>query len=142
MNMQTILIIEDDTNLIELYQTKFLMEQYNVLTASDGSVGIETAVEKKPDVILLDILMPNVNGFEVLKGLKDHAETKDIPVVVYTNLGSSDSDEKRELAFSLGAADYLIKALHEPEAIVERINKILKPKADMVKSEKLSEEKE
>ena len=123
--MHTILIIEDDPNLVDLYQTKFTMEKYTVLTASDGAKGIETAIAQQPNVILLDILMPNVNGFEVLKELKDHTETKDIPVIVYTNLGSSDSDEKRELAFSLGAADYLIKALHEPDSIVERVNKLL-----------------
>ena len=123
--MTTILIIEDDTNLIDLYETKFRLEKYEVLTASDGEAGVAKAVESKPDVIMLDILMPHVNGFEVLKQLKDHKETKDIPVLVYTNLGSSDSDEKRELAFSLGAADYLVKALHEPESIVERVNQLV-----------------
>lgn len=124
--MTSILIIEDDINLTELYQAKFGMENFEVFTAPDGEKGVETAIAKQPNVILLDILMPNVNGFEVLKELKNHPETKDIPVVVYTNLGSSDSDEKRELAFSLGAADYLVKALHEPDAIVERINKLVK----------------
>jgi DNA-binding response OmpR family regulator len=123
--MRKILIIEDDNNLVDLYQAKFTIEKFDVLTASDGAQGIETAVREQPDVILLDVLMPNVNGFEVLKNLKDHPETKDIPVVVYTNLGSNDSDEKRELAFSLGAADYLIKALHEPESIVTRINELM-----------------
>lgn len=125
--MRQILIIEDDINLTELYQAKFSMEDFQVLTAADGAKGIEAAVAEKPDIILLDILMPNVNGFEVLKELKEHQETKDIPVIVYTNLGTTDSDERRELAFSLGAADYLIKALHEPDAIVERVNQILKP---------------
>lgn len=126
--MSKILIIEDDANLVELYETKFSMEKYEVVTASDGEQGIEKAMKEQPTVILLDILMPNVNGFEVLKELKDHKETKDIPVLVYTNLGSSDSDEKRELAFSLGAADYLVKALHEPDSIVERVNELLSPK--------------
>jgi DNA-binding response OmpR family regulator len=128
--MNTILIIEDDTNLIDLYETKFRLEKYTVLTADDGEAGVKKAVESQPDVIMLDILMPHVNGFEVLKKLKDHKETKDIPVLVYTNLGSSDSDEKRELAFSLGAADYLVKALHEPESIVERVNQLTKKNTD------------
>ncbi len=127
--MNRILIIEDDINLSELYQAKFGMEGYQVETAADGKEGIERAIALQPDAILLDILMPNVNGFEVLKSLKEHEETKEIPVVVYTNLGSSDSDEKRELAFSLGAADYLVKALHEPDAIVSRVGAILSPKA-------------
>lgn len=126
--MRKILIIEDDLNLIELYETKFKMEDFSVLTAADGAEGLSKAGKEQPDVILLDILMPNVNGFEVLKELKAKPETKNIPVLVYTNLGSSDSDEKRELAFSLGAADYLVKALHEPEAIVERVNLLLQPK--------------
>lgn len=124
--MTKILIIEDDINLIELYEAKFGMEKYEVVTASDGGKGIAKAIEEQPNVILLDILMPNVNGFEVLKELKEHQETKNIPVLVYTNLGSSDSDEKRELAFSLGAADYLVKALHEPDSIVERVNTLVK----------------
>ncbi len=125
--MNTILIIEDDPELTEMYQAQFSMQEYAVLTASDGAEGIERATDERPDVILLDILMPNVNGFEVLKKLKESPETKNIPVVVYTNLGSNDSDEKRELAFSLGAADYLIKALHEPNTILDRINSLLKP---------------
>ncbi len=124
--MSKILIIEDDINLIELYQAKFAMEEFEVMTASDGHEGAAKAVTEQPDVILLDILMPNVNGFEVLKELKQHAESKEIPVIVYTNLGSSDSDEKRELAFSLGAADYLVKALHEPDSIVDRVRELLK----------------
>lgn len=124
--MSKILVIEDDTNLIELYETRFKMEGYEVLTVADGQKGVEKAISEQPDVILLDILMPKVNGFEVLKGLKEHKQTADIPVLVYTNLGTSDSDEKRELAYSMGAADYLVKALHEPDAIVERINKLVK----------------
>jgi DNA-binding response OmpR family regulator len=112
-----------------MYQAKFMMEGFTVVTAEDGDKGIAAATSETPDIILLDILMPNVNGFEVLRQLKTQPETKNIPVVVYTNLGTSDADEKRELAFSLGASDYLVKALHEPESIVERINAILKPKA-------------
>lgn len=125
--MRKILIIEDDIHLTDLYQAKFTIEGFTVIAAGDGGLGIDAAVAQQPNVILLDILMPNVNGFEVLKELKTKSETKDIPVVVYTNLGSSDSDEKRELAFSLGAADYLVKALHEPDAIVARINQLVKP---------------
>lgn len=125
-----ILVIEDDTNLIELYETRFKMEGYEVVTVADGQKGVEKAVSEKPDVILLDILMPKVNGFEVLKGLKEHKQTADIPVLVYTNLGTSDSDEKRELAYSMGAADYLVKALHEPDAIVRRINQLVKTDKD------------
>ncbi len=127
--MSHILIIEDDINLIELYQAKFSLEEFEVTTASDGNEGVKKAISLQPQIILLDILMPNVNGFEVLKQLKNHQETKDIPVLVYTNLGSSDSDEKKELAFSLGAADYLVKALHEPGAIVERAKQLLQPKS-------------
>lgn len=126
--MSKILIIEDDTNLSDLYQAKFSMEDFAVVVANDGDQGIEMSVSEKPNIILLDILMPNVNGFEVLRQLKTHPETKDVPVIVYTNLGTTDADEKRELAFSLGAADYLVKALHEPESIVQRVNAILKPK--------------
>ncbi len=123
--MKKILIIEDDPNLVELYQTKFQMEGFAVETANDGSAGIERSKTVNPDIILLDILMPNVNGFEVLKELKKQEETAEVPVIVYTNLGTSDSDEKRELAFSLGAEDFLVKALHEPDAIVERVQALI-----------------
>lgn len=125
--MKNILIIEDDINLIELYQTKFALEGYEVITASDGQEGLEGAKVKRPDIILLDILMPNINGFEVLKQLKEFEGTKNIPVIVYTNLGTTDADAKRELAYSLGAADYLVKALHEPDAIVLRVKELLTP---------------
>jgi DNA-binding response OmpR family regulator len=128
--MSKILIIEDDGNLTDLYETQFSMQKYSVLTASDGAQGIEIAIDARPDVILLDVLMPQVNGFEVLKQLKAHKETKDIPVIVYTNLGSSDSDANRELAFSLGAADYLVKALHEPHTIAERVKVLLEGRSE------------
>ncbi len=133
--MKTILIIEDDINLVEMYQAKFSMEEFNVLTASDGAEGVAVALEEKPDVILLDILMPKVNGFEVLKQLKESPESRDIPVIVYTNVGTAESDERRDLAFSLGAADYLIKALHEPDAIVDRVNRLLTRPVDQTVEE-------
>lgn len=126
--MSKILVIEDDNNLSEMYTTKFTLEGFAVVTANDGDKGIVMASSETPDLILLDILMPNVNGFEVLRQLKTDPATKNIPVIVYTNLGTSDADEKRELAFSLGASDYLVKALHDPESIVQRINQILKPR--------------
>lgn len=126
--MSKILMIEDDPNLSDMYGARFELEGYTVAKAEDGDKGLAAAVNEAPDLILLDILMPNVNGFEVLRQLKTQPETKNIPVIVYTNLGTSEADEKRELAFSLGAADYLVKALHEPESIVQRINAILKPK--------------
>lgn len=127
--MNKILIIEDDTNLSEMYASQFTNKGFLVTVANDGNKGVETALNVKPEVILLDIIMPKVNGFEVLRRLKTEPELKDIPVLVYTNLGNKDADENRELAFSLGANDYLIKALNEPDAIVDRVRLLLKPKA-------------
>lgn len=123
--MTKILIIEDDSSLSQLYQTMFEDQEFAVLTASDGQQGIDTAVRERPAVILLDILMPKVNGFDVLKSLKNQVETKNIPIIIASNLGSSDSNANRQLALSLGAADYLVKALNEPQAIVDRVRQVV-----------------
>lgn len=115
-----ILLIEDDRDLAELYE-EVLSPQYDVELAFDGEQGGEMAKSKKPDLILLDILLPKVNGFDVLKRLKSDPETAGIPVVVLTNLGSKDVDDDKKLALLLGAEDYWVKAFHEPAEIIKKI---------------------
>jgi len=119
-----ILLIEDDPFLLSMYSTKFELEGYIVLSGSDGETGLRLASKEKGiDVILLDILMPKMNGFEVLEKLKAEVETKDVPVILLTNLNQKDEIEK---GLSLGADDYLIKAHFMPSEVVEKIKKVLK----------------
>ena len=122
--MKKILLIEDDLDLAELYE-EVLSTKYTVEVAGDGKQGLELAKKSKPDLILLDILLPEMNGFELLKVLKKDPETKDISVVILTNLGSKHVDEDKKLALLLGAEDYLVKAHHQPQEIVEKISSYL-----------------
>lgn len=121
--MKRILLIEDDQDLAELYE-EVLGGKYQVQTAYDGRQGLEMA-RKKPDLILLDILLPEVNGFELLKLLKTDPETKNIPVIVLTNLGSKNVDDDKRLALLLGAEDYWVKAYHNPEEIIAKVGSYL-----------------
>jgi len=117
-----ILIIEDDSFLLTMYATKFELENYQVITAEDGEKGLKLAQKEMPDIILLDILLPKLNGFEVLKALKEKFETKDIKVILLTNLSQRGEVQQ---GLSLGALDYLIKAHYMPSEVVEKVNKIL-----------------
>lgn len=117
-----VLIVEDDPFLSNIYQTKFDMEGFKVSTADNGQSGFDDAKKKKPDIILLDILLPKMDGFTVLEHLKADPEVKDIPVLLLTNLGQKDDVEK---GLKLGAVDYLIKAHFKPQETVDKVKKIL-----------------
>ena len=112
------LIVEDDVYLSDVYRTKFEKEGYEVKVSSDGESGVKTAIEWRPDIILLDIMLPKMDGFDVLEELKNHAETKSIPVIMWTN--KSDSTEA-ERAKKMGATEYLVKVYHTPTEIVDKI---------------------
>jgi DNA-binding response OmpR family regulator len=118
-----ILLVEDDPFLLNMYVTKFEMEGFSVVVADDGEKGVKSAVKELPDIILLDIMLPKMNGFEVLEKIKGADETKKIPVILLTNLSQKDEIEK---AASLGAVDYLIKAHFMPSEVVEKIKKVLR----------------
>ena len=120
-----ILLIEDEPLLISLYQEAFEEQPYHFDIADTGNDGLRSANDKRPDIILLDILLPGINGFEVLRKLKASAKTKDIPVIVLTNLGSEETDKDRQLALSLGAVDYLVKSYHTPEEVVQIVSEHL-----------------
>ena len=117
-----ILLIEDDPFLLSMYATKFEAEGFAVITADDGEKGLEAAKKTDANIILLDILMPKMNGFEVLEKLKADENTREIPVILLTNLNQKDEIEK---GLILGADDYLIKAHFMPSEVVTRIRKIL-----------------
>jgi CheY-like chemotaxis protein len=103
---KTILIIEDELPFRQIYRAAFDMHGYKVLEAEDGEEGLKTVKEKQPDLILLDIVMPKLSGFDVLTKLKSDPTTKDIPVVVYTVI---ENKAEIERALKLGANDYTIK---------------------------------
>jgi len=121
-NMKKILFIEDESALQKTFGEILKQEGYEMTSALNGEVGLRLAKTQKPDLILLDLILPRVHGFEVLKKLKEDKETKDIPVIVLTNLeGIGDIDK----ALELGATTYLVKAQYSLEEVVEKIKKAL-----------------
>jgi DNA-binding response OmpR family regulator len=117
-----ILLVEDDSFLLNMYATKFELENFDVVVAEDGEKGIRMAKTEKPDIILLDIMLPKIDGFDVLKALKKSQETSNLPVILLTNLSQKDDIDK---GLALGAVDFLIKAHFMPSEVVEKIKKIL-----------------
>lgn len=113
-----ILIIEDEEMLSTMYKIKFENEGYDVMVANDGAAGLEKAFSEHPDIILLDIIMPKIDGFAVLKKLRDSDETRNVPVILLTNLGQ---DEDVSRGKELGAVGYLIKANNTPSEVVEKV---------------------
>lgn len=122
MNTPKLLLVEDDRDLIEMYETKFKMEGFAVVKAENGLGVLELVKKEKPVIVLLDIVMPELDGFQVLKSLKADAETKAVPVILLTNL-SQESDIKKSA--ELGAADYLVKANFTPNEVAAKVRKIL-----------------
>ncbi|MBU0731884.1 response regulator [Patescibacteria group bacterium] len=117
-----IVLVEDDKFLSKMYQSKLSMEGMDVNAAYDGEEGLEMVKKEKPDIILLDIVLPKMEGWDVLKAIKDDLEVKDIPVIILSNLGQEEDVRKGQ---SLGAADYLIKAHFVPREVIEKIKSIL-----------------
>lgn len=117
-----ILLIEDDPFLLSMYNTKFEMENFKVVTADDGEKGLKLAQKEAPDIILLDIMLPKMDGFGVLRALRADEKMKRIPVILLTNLSQK---EKVKEGLALGADDYLIKAHFMPSEVVEKIKKLI-----------------
>lgn len=117
-----VLIVEDDSFIVDMYTTKLELEGFHVVSAEDGLKGLEVAKREKPTIILLDILMPKMDGFAFLEEAKKDAEIKDIPVLLLTNLGQKEDVQK---GYELGAVGYLIKAHFMPSEVVEKIKQIL-----------------
>jgi DNA-binding response OmpR family regulator len=120
-NKTKIVLVEDDAFLAGMYVTKLNLEGYDVHLASDGEKGLKLVKEELPGIILLDVILPKMSGFDVLKDLKADAKTKNIPVILLTNLGQRDDVKK---GLDLGAVDYLIKAHFMPSEVVEKIKKL------------------
>ena len=123
--MAKILLVEDDAILVEMYQAKFELEGHEVKVATNGEECLQILQEFRPELILLDILMPKLNGFHVLKEIKKQPEMRQIPVILLTNLGQAEVDMNQELAKALGVNDYLIKSHHTPDEVVKKAVKVL-----------------
>lgn len=120
--MVKILIIEDDPLMSRMYQKIFTFEGYEIEMAADGIEGLEKIRTGKPTLILLDIMMPKMNGLQVLEKLKANPETKAIPVVILTNLAGQQDAEK---ALTLGAVKYIVKSEYEPKQVADMVKEIL-----------------
>ena len=120
---KNVLIVEDDKILRELVSQKLEKENYKILTAIDGEEGLKKIKEEKPDLVLLDLILPGIDGFEVLERIKQDTEINKIPIVILSNLGQKEEIEK---GLKLGAVDYLIKAHFTLSEIVEKVKTILK----------------
>ncbi len=119
---QKVLIIEDDGFLASIYAQKLELEGFEVAFATNGEDGLKLAQKDKPDLMLLDLLMPQMDGFEVLEKVKADPATKDIKVLVLSNLGQKEDVDR---CMKLGAVGYMIKAHSLPEETVKRIKEIL-----------------
>jgi CheY-like chemotaxis protein len=120
--MPKILIIEDDPLMSRMYQKIFSFEKFEVETAGDGEEGLAKVVAANPSLILLDVMMPKMNGLQVLEKLKADDRTKNIPVVMLTNLAGQ---QDAEAALSRGAVKYIVKSEYEPKQVAEMVKEIL-----------------
>ncbi len=119
---KNILIIEDDEFFRELISKSLVSNGFEVLEAINGQKGIERAKESKPDLILLDLLIPGTDGFEVLSALKSSPETASIPVIIISNLSTKEDIER---GLRLGASDFFIKSQFASEEIIQKIKNFL-----------------
>lgn len=120
--MKTILFIEDESALQKTFGDLLIQEGHKMIPALDGETGLKLAKKEKPDLILLDLILPKIHGFQVLKKLKEDPETKEIPIIILTNLEDMGDVEK---ALELGATTYLVKANYTLEEVLEKIKKAL-----------------
>jgi len=122
-NKKKILIVEDDPMISSIYKTKFEADGFAAVVAGNGAEGLDIARKEQPDIIMLDVILPQIDGFSVLEELKKDKLTKDIPVIMLTNLGTDEDKAKGE---KMGAVDYFVKISLTPAQISEKIKKHLK----------------
>lgn len=121
----TVLLVDDDEFLSDIYGTKLARDGFTVVVAHDGIEGYAKAVSEKPDIILLDVMMPKQDGFETLKQIRGNADIANTPVIMLTNLGQKEDVDK---AMSAGANEYMIKAHFVPGDAVKKIHELLSKK--------------
>ncbi len=120
--MKKILVVEDDPMLFEIYKKKFSEEGWDVKVATSGVEAEKIALKEKPTVVLLDLILPEEDGFEVLKKIKQSSVSKNMKVIVFSNLSQSEDQEKAQ---SLGADGFLIKSDYTPSEIVNKISELV-----------------
>jgi len=121
--MSKILIVEDDKFLRELMVRKLTSEHsFEVLSAMDGESGLKAMKDQKPDLVLLDLILPGISGFDVLEKIKEEQCLTGMPVIILSNLGQQDDVEK---GMKLGAIDYMVKAHFTPNEILVKIKQVL-----------------
>jgi len=120
--MKTILLVEDDNFLIDIYVKQITIAGFNVQVASDGELAISKIIELKPDLVLLDIILPKISGWEVLRRIKEELKMNDLKVIVLSALAQKEDFDK---AASFNIAKYLSKTENTPSQIIEEIKKIL-----------------
>jgi len=120
--VKTVLLIEDDQFLRDLMMTKLEDEQFRVEIALEGNEALKKVKELKPDIILLDLMLPGIDGFEIMERMREDKDIAGIPVIILSNLGAPHDTER---AKELGAADYMVKAQFTPTEIVERVKEVL-----------------
>lgn len=123
MEKKKILFVEDEKRFHNILVPLLEKAGYEVFDAYDGEIGLKILDEKKPDLILLDIILPRKDGFDFLEGMKEKPEKKDIPVIILTNLEEKYDIEK---ALSYGVRAYLVKTNYRPTEIIEKVQEILK----------------
>lgn len=123
LNKKKIMVVEDDSFVMDIYKTKLTQEGFDVIEAINGAEALKKLKETKPDLVLLDIVMPYMDGLEVLKNMKNDEMAKDIPVILLTNLSQK---EEVKNGMSLGASDYLIKSHFTPSEVLAKVKTYLK----------------
>lgn len=128
---KSILLVDDDLTLREMYTERLKAEGFTVETAKDGEEALAKAKDLMPNIILLDIMMPKINGLDVLKKLKQNSDTKNIPVIVLTALIQ---DREKMESITRGADDYIVKSETMPGDVIEKVKNLLdNPKIPKVK---------
>ena len=121
--MKKILIIEDDQNLLSNYQTELELRKFSVVSVIDGGKSVAAVEKENPDLILLDIMLPNKNGIDILEEVRNNDKFKTLPVIMLTNYGD---EENIRRSLELGALDYLKKYNVTPSDVGQRIEQVLK----------------
>lgn len=121
MQKGKILVVDDEVYILHILDFSLGAEGFEVLTANNGELAVERAKQERPDLIVLDIMMPVLDGYETLKRLKGDSHTKDIPVILLTAKGR---DVDKRMGFEVGATDYIVKPF-SPSRLIERISEII-----------------
>lgn len=130
MHSKTAIFIDDEPLILEIYKKEFLRHGFKVLVATDAKKGFDLIKKHRPNVAFIDIIMPGVNGFSILKKIKADPKLKDIAVIMLTNF---DSPENRRKCSQLGCLYFLVKPMFEPKDVVKLANQVLSAQKTMKK---------